>query len=45
MIITAIASEPAKRKEKVIELYEAWDKPEKAEKWRAKLLQTEAVEE
>ena len=29
----------------LIELYEAWGKPEKAEEWRAKLLQTEAVEE
>jgi hypothetical protein len=29
----------------LIKLYEAWDKPEKAEKWRAKLQQTEAVEE
>lgn len=27
------------------ELYEAWGKPEKAEEWRAKLAQTEAVEE
>jgi len=25
-------------------LYEAWDKPEEAEKWRAKLPQTEAEE-
>ena len=24
------------------DLYEAWDKPEKAEEWRAKLTQTEA---
>ena len=29
----------------LIELYEAWDKPEKAEEWRAKLPQTEAVQE
>jgi hypothetical protein len=29
----------------LIELYEAWNKPEKAEKWRAKLLNTEAAEE
>ena len=29
----------------LIDLYEAWNKPEKAEKWRAKLPQTEAVEE
>ncbi len=28
----------------LIELYEAWGKPEEAEKWRAKLPQTEAVE-
>ena len=28
----------------LIELYEAWNKFEKAEKWRAKLPQTEAVE-
>jgi len=27
----------------LIELYEAWDKPEKAEKWRVKLPQTENV--
>jgi len=27
----------------LIELYEAWSKPEKAEKWRAKLPQTEAA--
>ena len=25
----------------LIDLYEAWNKPEKAEKWRAKLIQTE----
>jgi hypothetical protein len=29
----------------LIELYEAWGKPEKAEEWRAKLPETEAVEE
>jgi hypothetical protein len=29
----------------LIELYEAWGKPEQAEKWRAKLPKTEAVEE
>ena len=29
----------------LIRLYEAWNKPEEAEKWRAKLQQTEAVEE
>jgi hypothetical protein len=29
----------------LIELYEAWDKPEKAEEWRAKLPQIEAVEQ
>jgi len=28
----------------LINLYEAWSKPEKAEEWRAKLPQTEAVE-
>jgi hypothetical protein len=28
-----------------IKLYEAWDKLEKAEEWRAKLPQTEAVDE
>jgi hypothetical protein len=28
-----------------IDLYEAWNKPEKAEDWRAKLPQTEAVKE
>jgi len=27
----------------LIELYEAWDKPEKADEWRAKLPQTEAM--
>jgi len=29
----------------LIGLYEAWDKPEETEKWRAKLPQTEVVEE
>jgi serine/threonine protein kinase/Tfp pilus assembly protein PilF len=29
----------------LIDLYEAWNKPEKAEAWRAKLSQTEAVDE
>jgi len=29
----------------LIDLYEAWNKPEKAEEWRAKLPQTEAVEQ
>jgi hypothetical protein len=29
----------------LIQLYEAWDKPEKAEEWRAKPPQTEAVKE
>jgi hypothetical protein len=29
----------------LIDLYEAWDKPEKANEWRAKLPQTEAEEE
>ena len=29
----------------LIELYEAWNKPEKAKEWRAKLPQTEAVDE
>jgi len=29
----------------LIELYEAWGKPEEAEEWRAKLQLTEAVEE
>ena len=29
----------------LIQLYEAWNKPEQAEEWRAKLLQTEAVNE
>jgi tetratricopeptide (TPR) repeat protein len=28
----------------LIELYDAWGKPEKAEQWQAKLLQTEAEE-
>jgi tetratricopeptide (TPR) repeat protein len=29
----------------LIELYESWDKPEKAEEWRAKLPQTESTRE
>jgi len=29
----------------LIDLYEAWNKPEKAEQWRIKLSQTEAAEE
>jgi len=29
----------------LIELYEAWGKPEKADEWRAKLLQTKTAEE
>jgi len=29
----------------LIDLYEAWNKPEKAKKWRLKLPQTEAVEQ
>ena len=29
----------------LIELFEAWDKPEQAEEWRAKLTETEAVEQ
>jgi hypothetical protein len=29
----------------LINPYEAWNKPQKAEKWRAKLPQTEAVDE
>ena len=29
----------------LIELYEAWGKPEKAEEWRAKLPQKEAIEQ
>jgi hypothetical protein len=29
----------------LIEIYEAWNKPEKAEEWRAKLPQKEATEE
>jgi hypothetical protein len=29
----------------LIQLYETWDKPEKAEEWQAKLQQTEAVNE
>jgi hypothetical protein len=29
----------------LIALYETWNKPEKAKEWRAKLPQTEAVEE
>ena len=28
----------------LVQLYEAWGKPEKAEEWRAKLPQTEVVE-
>jgi len=29
----------------LIDLYEAWGKPEKAKEWRAKLPQTETVEQ
>jgi hypothetical protein len=29
----------------LFDLYEAWNKPEKAKKWRAKLQQAEAVTE
>jgi hypothetical protein len=29
----------------LIQLYELWNKPEKAEEWRAKLLKTEAMKE
>jgi len=29
----------------LVSLYEAWHKPEEAEKWQAKLLETEAVEQ
>jgi len=29
--------------ENLIDLYEAWNKPEKAEEWRSKLPETEAV--
>jgi len=29
----------------LIDLYEAWNKPEKAEEWREKLPETEAAEE
>ncbi|MFC1634229.1 hypothetical protein ACFL5Z_05255 [Planctomycetota bacterium] len=29
----------------LINLYRAWNKPEKAKEWRAKLAQTEAVEQ
>lgn len=29
----------------LFKLYEAWNKPEKTEKWRIKLLQTEAMDE
>jgi hypothetical protein len=29
----------------LIELYEAWNKPEKAEEWRATLPQTEPAEQ
>ncbi len=29
----------------LIDLYEAWNKPEEAKEWQAKLSQTEAVEE
>jgi len=31
--------------QKLIALYKAWKKPEKTEDWRAKLPQTEAVEQ
>jgi len=29
----------------LIDLYEAWGKPEKAEEWRAKMSQKEAIEQ
>jgi hypothetical protein len=29
----------------LIDLYESWDKPEKADQWREKLQQTETVDE
>jgi hypothetical protein len=29
----------------LIQLYEAWNKPDEAKKWRTKLAQTEAVDE
>jgi hypothetical protein len=29
----------------LVSLYESWGKPEKAKEWRAKLMQTEAVEQ
>jgi hypothetical protein len=29
----------------LIDLYEAWNKPEKAKEWRAKLTQTEVLRE
>jgi hypothetical protein len=29
----------------LIDLYESWNKPEKAEQWRAKLTQAETVKE
>ena len=29
----------------LIEFYKVWDKPEKAEEWRAKLPETETVEQ
>jgi len=32
-------------KNNLIDLYEAWNKPEQAEKWQAKLSQTEALRE
>jgi hypothetical protein len=33
------------KKKTLIELYEAWNKPEKAEKWRAKLEQIKDTED
>jgi hypothetical protein len=34
-----------RRVKNLIELYEAWEKPEKAEEWRVKLQRTEAMNE
>jgi len=40
-----LATIPISGNYRAIELYEAWDKLEKAEGWRAKLPQTKAVEQ
>jgi hypothetical protein len=42
---SAINAHPLASITNLIELYEAWGKPEEAEEWRTKLPRTEAVKE